>query len=183
MALVAGSQPWVLEGVKKKKEDSFPRLFLVNKVSLSADSSVKVTCQGLAIFCCLIYTTELGIRPWLYLCSKRTNDVTACFHSWPARALHAARGVPVDGQRSSRQRVAAAALAEGGWQGRSTPVHPGPLRRARAGWRWLGSAGRPAFPRPSTRLCTGPTTWFNAHKQSEIRSFLKILFIKKNWTS
>lgn len=78
MALVTGSQPQVLE---EYKEDSLPRLFIVNKVSLSADSSMKVTCQGLAIFCCLIYTTELGTRPWLYHCLKCANDVTACFHS------------------------------------------------------------------------------------------------------
>lgn len=36
MALVAGTQPQVLEGKKKAR---LPRLFLVNKVSLSADSS------------------------------------------------------------------------------------------------------------------------------------------------
>lgn len=47
MALVTGSQPQVLE---EKKPTCFQDFFLVNKVSLSADSSVKVTCQGLAIF-------------------------------------------------------------------------------------------------------------------------------------
>lgn len=31
MALVAGSQPWILQ----EKRDLLPRLFLVNKVSLS----------------------------------------------------------------------------------------------------------------------------------------------------
>lgn len=164
MALVLGNSPYVL----KKEFVHFQDCFQWIK-SLSADSTSKVTCQGLTILLSNLYHGAWH-KAVTYLWSEFINDVTSCFHSWTERALYHTWG-PVNRQHSL----------------------PVPVYTVYWSYQMLNFWHSPRLPHNELSvdvslspgqllpvlLCTWLAKWFNAHKQLEIRSFLKILFIKK----